>query len=80
MDPCVDEMRLYDMTMHTPNPTIDGLRTEYENAFEEWTMQVGEFQRSGSTCSRVSADAAEAAYRRSRDRLADSLMKGTEDR
>ena len=66
--------------MHTPGQTIDGLRAEYENAFDEWTVQVGEFQRSGSSSSRVSVDAAEAAYRKSRDRLAESLMKGTEDR
>jgi hypothetical protein len=66
--------------MHPPEPTLEGLRIDYENAFDEWTLQVSAFQRAGSSSSRGSLDAAEAAYRRSRDRFAASLMKNAEDR
>jgi hypothetical protein len=60
---------------------LERLRTEYEIAFEEWAFQVKRLQTiAGSAPSSVVKEtearvvAAERVYRRSRDRLTDTLL------
>ncbi|MBZ5674485.1 MAG: hypothetical protein LAP61_09590 [Acidobacteriia bacterium] len=59
------------------NTRSEKLRKDYKGAFDEWARQTGRLQAAGEgsdrTEARQRAEAAEVAYRDSRDRLTDDM-------